>query len=360
MRRAAVARQDIRQGDSRMADKHGRRALRFRRDGTFRILMISDFHGGTHFNPKLVWGIDALAEYAEPDLVLLGGDQAAGRCFDVFDGQTLYDYLAAVLEPVHARGIPWAHVFGNHDREAGMSNALQQAVYERFPLCLSSAGPARVSGVGNYCLPVLSSGSDTAAYHIWALDSGREITDYIEAFSLPPGEKIILPRCFGDGKIQASPLFDQVMWYYGESARLEKRYGRKIPAVMFMHVPIIEFCLVARNPEECGMAGSQREEVFSSEMNSGLFMACLQRGDVKGIFCGHEHLNDFQGRYCGITLAYDSCVGYDMSAHDDLRGGRVIELHEDGSLDTRHVKLMELLGQEAVRDPNRFEGLCPP
>jgi len=322
-----------------MENNNNARTLRFRPDGTFRILMISDFHGGTHHNPKLVRGIDALVEYAKPDLVLLGGDQAAGRCFDVFDEQTLYDYLAAVLEPIHTRGIPWAHMFGNHDREAGMSNARQQAVYERFPLCLSSAGPEEVSGIGNYCLPVLSSKGGTAAYHIWALDSGREFTDYIEAFSLPSDEKIILPNCFGDGKVQASPLFDQVMWYYSESARLEKLYGRKIPAIMAMHVPIIEFCLVARNPEECGMTGSKREEVFSSEMNSGLFMACLQRGDVKGIFCGHEHLNDFQGRYCGITLAYDSCVGYDMSAHDDLRGGRVIELHEDGSFDTRHVKL---------------------
>jgi len=337
-----------------------RRTLRFHPDGTFRILMISDFHAGTRRNPKLARGIDALVEYAKPDLVLLGGDQAAGKCFDVFDEQTLYEYLEAVLEPVHARGIPWAHVFGNHDREAGMSNARQQAVYERFALCLSSAGPDGVSGVGNYCLPVLSPGDDSAAYHIWAMDSGREITDYIEAFSLPDDEKIILPSCFGYGKVQASPLFDQVLWYYNESARLEKRYGRKIPAVMAMHVPIIEFCLVTRNPEECGMAGCAREEVFCSEMNSGLFMACLQRGDVKGIFCGHEHLNDFQGRYCGITLAYDSCVGYDMSAHDDMRGGRVIELHEDGSFDTRHVKLMELLGEEAIRNPDYFEGLFPP
>lgn len=330
--------------------------LRFRKDGTFKVLMISDFHAGTRFNPKLVQGIDALVEYAKPDLVLIGGDQSAGKCFDVFNEETLYQYLSAVIEPVNSRGIPWAHVFGNHDREAGMSNARQEPVYEHFPLCLSSEGPEGVYGVGNYCLPVYSSDGERLAYNIWALDSNRQICDYIENFSLPDDERIVLPDGFGDGKIQASPMFDQVMWYYNESLRCEKENGKKIPAILYMHVPITEFCLIYRNPEECGMVGSKREAIYCSELNSGLFMACLQRGDVKGIFCGHEHLNDFQGRYCGITLAYDSCVGYDMSAHDDLRGGRIIELHEDGSFDTRHVKLMELLGEAAIRNPDHFEG----
>ena len=57
-------------------------------------------------------------------------------------------------------------------------------------------------------------------------------------------------------------------------------------------------------------------------------------------------------------MAYDSCVGYNMSAHDDLRGGRLIELNEDGSFETRHIKLMDLLGVDAMRNPDFFEGGC--
>ena len=105
------------------------------------------------------------------------------------------------------------------------------------------------------------------------------------------------------------------------------------------------------------MVGTKREDICCSELNSGLFMACLQRGDVKGIFCGHEHLNDFKGEYCGITLAYDSCIGYDMYAHDDLRGGRVIELHEGGGFDTYHIKLMALLSKAAFRNQDVYEGI---
>lgn len=320
------------------------------------MLMISDFHAGTHYNPKLKAGIEALVENTKPDLVMLGGDQSAGKCFDSFNEDTLRGYLLDVLEPIIRRGIPWAHVFGNHDQEAGMSNARQEPVYESVPLCLSSAGPEGIFGVGNYVLPVYMSKGDDVAYNIWALDSNREICDYIKAFSLPEDTRVLLPDGFGYGKMQASPMFDQVMWYYNTSLSLERTAGHRIPAVMCMHVPIVEYCLICRNPEECGMIGSKREAVYCSDMNSGLFMACLQRGDVKGIFCGHEHLNDFQGQYCGITLAYDSCVGYNMSAHDDLRGGRVIDLREDGAFETRHIKLMDLLGKEAMRNPDFFEG----
>ena len=332
-------------------DKNSRPILRFHENGTFRILMISDFHGKPDFHPKLVAGIEALVSHTKPDFVMLGGDQLCGITPEI-----LKTFLEAVMEPVQRRGIPWAHVYGNHDAEQPMTKEEQQPVYEQFPLCLSEAGPADITGVGNYCLPILHHDGDSPAYHLWALDSNREISDYRAAFGLSEEEAVVLPDHFGSGSVQASPLFDQVDWYYRESLRREKEAGHRVPALMFLHVPILEYLLLARNPEQTGFIGHKREWICAGELNSGLFMACLQRGDVKGIFCGHEHLCDFQGKYCGITLAYDSCVGYDMSAHDDLRGGRVIELHEDGTFRTYHVKLMALLGKAALRNPKLFEG----
>ena len=137
---------------------------------------------------------------------------------------------------------------------------------------------------------------------------------------------------------------------------MEMKEGRKTPAIMCMHNPILEHNLIYRNPEETNMIGSKRESPACSELNSGLFYACLERGDVKGIFCGHEHLNTYQGTYCGITLAYDGCIGFDMSAHDDLRGGRVIELDEkESSFTTKFIPLVELLGKKAWRR-EEFEG----
>ena len=330
--------------------------LRFHKDGHFRILMVSDFHGGTKHNPKLTEALEALVAHANPDLVLIGGDTAVDVMFDAINETKLYEYLCEVLTPITRRGLPFAHVYGNHDGESGMSNIEQQPIYERIPGCLSKAGPETISGVGNYVLPILSSASDDVVYHVFALDSHREYTDYIEKFGLPTDTQIRLDNPMCSGSRQAGPMFDQVMWYYETSVEAEKAYGHKIPAVMYMHVPLPEHFHAARNPEQTHLRGAKREAICCSELNSGLFAACLERGDVRGIFCGHEHYCDFSAEYCGITLAYDGALGYDMSAHDDLRGGRIIDLSEDGTMKTHQVRLMDLIGIDAMRDPGFFEG----
>ena len=111
--------------------------------------------------------------------------------------------------------------------------------------------------------------------------------------------------------------------------------------------------------EETEAIGSKRAPCGAAEINSGMFLASLERQEIRGMFFGHEHHIDMQGEYCGITLACASALGYNMSAHDDLRGGRVIDLFEDGNMETYHVKLMDLLGRDAMRDPDYFEGGCP-
>ncbi|MBQ7719457.1 MAG: metallophosphoesterase [Clostridia bacterium] len=328
-----------------------KKTLRFGENGRFRVLMISDFHGRPDFNPKLTAGIEALMKYEKPDFVMLGGDQLCGTTKD-----ELRAFLSACLEPVMSRGIPWAHVFGNHDDEQPMSKEEQEEVYESFDLCLSQAGPSDLSGVGNYRLEVLEHGGDRPMYDLYALDSHGEIRDYVKYFGLPDDTRFVLPDHFGAGCNQASPMFDQVDWYFNMSKRRERELGYKVPALMFMHVPIIECQLASRNPEETGFIGHKRESVGSGELNSGVFMAALQRGDVKGMFFGHDHYNVFQAEYCGISLGVGSPMGYNMSAHDDLRGGRVIDIYEDGRMFQRSVRLLDIMGSAAVRDPSFFEG----
>lgn len=331
-----------------------KKTLRFHSDGNFRILMISDFHAGKNCSVKLMEGMEALLKDTDPDLVLVGGDQ----CLDVSTADEAKAYMERIMQPVIRRGLPWASVFGNHDREVGIPVEDEENAYERIEGCLSEAGPADIHGVGNYRLDILSHDSDEVAFHIYALDSFTNLHDYIRLFGLDPDTKFRLPHSFANKNDQATPMFDQIMWYYTDSLRCEKEAEKKIPAIMYMHVPVMEYCLIERNPEETDARGNKREKVGCSEMNSGLFLTCLQRGDVKGIFCGHEHLCDFSGEYCGITLAYDSALGYNMSAHDDLRGGRVIDLKRDGTIQTYHLKLIDLLGKAAMRDPDYFEGGC--
>ena len=60
----------------------------------------------------------------------------------------------------------------------------------------------------------------------------------------------------------------------------------------------------------------------------------LQRGDVKGVFCGHDHVNDFIGNYYGIYLGYAANTGFGTyglggTQNNRLRGARVFILNED-------------------------------
>lgn len=335
--------------------------LRFHRDGSFRVLMLTDLHGGIHHSPKLTAGIEALVDTQKPDLVLLGGDISVDRCYDggICKPELLGVYLSDILEPLHRRGIPWAHVFGNHDRETGMDIEEQQAVYESFPLCLSMRGDRNISGVGNYVLPIFSSKIDCdrrVAYNIFALDSGQYYTRYIKEFGLPKKVEMRLENPMCTGNDASMPLPDQVMWYYNTSCAMERDNGAAIPAVMFMHIPLPEHYLCGENPEQTNLVGCKRESVGCSELNTGLFSACLERGDVRGIFCGHDHLCTYQAEYCGITLAYASSIGYDMSTHDELRGGRVIDLYEGGGMHTHYVRLLDIMGLDALRSSDFFEG----
>ena len=48
--------------------------LRFREDGTFRVLMMSDLQESSSYDPRSLRSVEALLDECTPDLVILGGD----------------------------------------------------------------------------------------------------------------------------------------------------------------------------------------------------------------------------------------------------------------------------------------------
>jgi hypothetical protein len=64
-------------------------------------------------------------------------------------------------------------------------------------------------------------------------------------------------------------------------------------------------------------------------VNSGLFAAFVERGDVVGAFCGHDHLNDYEATLHGIRLVYGRATGHGGYGRAGFpRGARIIELRE--------------------------------
>ena len=319
--------------------------LRFRENGTFRVLMVSDIHGGVGYNKEqTVTALQALVDTAGPDLVLFGGDTAGPGRIHIETTDQLASLLTDLSGPMEEAGIPWAHVFGNHDDNYGVPNAEADPVYESFPHCISKAGPEEIDGVGNYVLPVYDAAGEKILFNLFGLDSHQGMSEFRTRFGLPEDTRFLNPST-GTGSGYDTVHFNQIMWYWQASEALEADNGARIPALLFMHIPTPEHALAAMYRDDCHFEGTQLEDVACTMLNGGLFSACLQRGDVKGIFCGHDHVNDFTAEYCGITLGYDGFLSYHACHRHEIRGGRVLDLSADGTFSTKMLRIRDILGE---------------
>lgn len=303
-----------------------RHPLKCREDGTFRILMVSDIHICDDMQERVKNVFNTLIEAADPDLLLLGGDQIGANdgCASL---ESLHRCIEWLTELPEAKKIPWAHVYGNHDAES-MPNEEQAAIYESFPMCITKRGPADISGTGNYVLPIYANDGKTPVFNVWGLDSGRYIHSIMETVD-PDQRNLFLTDNFTARSDYAYFPLDQMVWYDRSSRELEEHFGRKIPSIMYFHIPLCEHALIPRNPEETHMVGHCQETVCCGEINSGMFGVLLSRGDVRGVYCGHDHVNDYEGTYCGIRLGYDSGVCYDPYNDDETRGGRLFVINQN-------------------------------
>ena len=109
--------------------KNRQSPLKFRDDGTFRILHLSDIHEVSpemdddenrdipvHKSLETVNVIEKCIEKAQPDLVVFGGDNISGY-WEEYTYDYLHETIEKIVEPIKKRGIPLAVVFGNHDSE---------------------------------------------------------------------------------------------------------------------------------------------------------------------------------------------------------------------------------------------------
>lgn len=296
--------------------------LRFGADGRFKILQVSDIQENLNYDARSLDGFQRLLDAESPDLVVLGGDNCDGHKLQ--DGDELRTYLDIFAAPLETRKIPWAHVFGNHDHDLKMDDVEQTEIYEGYDYCVSKH-TVGIGGVTNFVLPVLASDSDSIAYAVWGLDTGNclhnsDIPHARELFSFP--KRPYNSDCWDILR------FEQLMWYWNSSVELERYAGRKIDGAMFMHIAPWEFQLAVDNADVAGTVGNTGERMSLGGLNSGLFAAVLERGDIRAISCGHSHEDCFEAMICGISVSLDACGGYSPYGIDELRGGRVFVIDE--------------------------------
>ena len=80
--------------------------------------------------------------------------------------------------------------------------------------------------------------------------------------------------------------------------------------------------------------------------NGGQFEAMAEKGDVKGIYFGHDHINSFNGNVRGIDLGYTQGAGFHIYGPGLDRGVRMINLNTDGTFETYDRRYRDLVGKK--------------
>jgi len=290
------------------------RSLRCGPGGTFRILAISDLHYTPQPDTHGIALTERLIDTDKPGLVVVNGDCISGKSCETIDG--LRAAIAHVAAAMESKRVPWAITFGNHDQEhlpkTGVDKDAVLAIYSSYPHNINGGYQHGLTGGGNKTLMIWDSAGREPVYCVWLIDSNEY---------------------FQDGKNRSYDWIhaDQIDWYRQSSVEMEKRYGMKIPGLMFFHIPLPEFNEMVNTVK---IIGSRQEPEAPPPVNSGMFAAIVDRGDVRGVYCGHDHVNNYVGRWRGIELGYDGSLGHgayprldpDDSANGRVRGGRVFEI----------------------------------
>lgn len=252
-------------------------SLKFNSNGDFKIVQFTD----THITDKIETSqpvfelIRIVIEAEKPDMVVFTGDIVLQD-----NAKEKWDSIDNILSK---QQLPWIVVFGNHEEDYDTKRPQLTQLLMRYPHCLNSR-TKNVEGESNFILPILDNNRKAAAL-IYCFDTG--------SYSKVKGIK-------GYGWVQLS----QLNWYSNQSANYtRKNNNTSLPAIAFIHIPLPEYSEMA-NAKNAKLIGIKNEKVASGALNSGLFAQLVAGGDVMGVFCGHDHNNDYIGEFQGIALGY--------------------------------------------------------
>lgn len=286
--------------------------LQFSKDGKFKIVQFTDVHF-KYGNPASNVALERINEVLDaerPDLVVFTGDVVYSAPAD--------SGMVQVLEQVSKRKLPFVVTFGNHDDEQGLSRQQLYDIIRKVPGCLM---PDRgTASSPDYALTVKSSSNPQKdAAVLYCMDSR----------SYSP---------LKDVKGYAWLTFDQVNWYRQQSAAFTAQNGgQPIPALAFFHIPVPEYHEAVAD-ENSTIRGTRMEEACAPRINSGMFAAMKEGGDVMGMFVGHDHDNDYAVMWKNILLAYGRYTGGNTVYNHLPNGARVIVLDEGARTFTSWIR----------------------
>ena len=273
--------------------------LRFKK-GQFKIVQITDLHYklGVKASEQGLACVREMVETEKPDLVVVTGDIIYSAPAD--------STLSVVLKTFAQLGVPFCMTFGNHDYDFKTPAVALYNQMQKTPNCVM---PVLQGKNTDYSLPILSSNGKRTAAVLYCIDTHNK------------------PAIGGIGGYQWIS-HNQITWYRQRSmVYKQKNGGRPVPSLAFLHIPLPEFNYATANTQ-CPMYGSRLERAYSPSINSGMFASIKEMGDIMGVFCGHDHDNDYAVSYFNVLLAHGRFSGGNTEYNHLKRGARVIVLKE--------------------------------
>lgn len=280
--------------------------LCFNADSTFKIVQFTDLH--------LVWNdkrsdaayqcIDHVIKSEKPDFIIITGD--------IIYSNPATDNFKKIMNYVSSYKIPFGFVFGNHDRQFNVTDSVLLNSVKNVPYNLTTTTKG-VSGDSNYTIPLYS-------------QDGKQVESVIYCFDSHANSQLDGQGIKGYDYIHR----DQINWYVNISKQYTaENTNQPLPSIAFMHIPIPEYAEAITN-QTAQLYGIRREPVCCPALNSGLFTAIKEQGDIMGIFCGHDHDNDYAVNWYNTLLAYGRFSGGNTEYnHLDGNGARIIVLKEN-------------------------------
>jgi len=211
------------------------------------------------------------------------------------------------IEPFIDTKTRYAYLLGNHDAGADMNSKQIVALDQTNPYSLTQASSG-INGTTNYVLPVYSSyNASYPSANLWVLDTNSV-------------------GCAGIKESWGCLYEDQIEWYANKSDEIRKEHGFGTHGIAFFHIPLPEYHELFVNGRYYGYG---YEDVSCPKWNTGFFSKVRERGDISGMFCGHDHANNFGGWVGEVELVYGGKTGYSAyGPRGGRRNGRVIRLEE--------------------------------
>lgn len=320
------------------------KTLRFDENGEFNIMHICDCQDDYPANPDMLIFLDAVVKEYKPDLVVLGGDNTVGP------QDTKSEAIKELVSVFVKNETYFTLVFGNHDHQQGFTDDELFAMYQEHgkEYCLAKDEVPSLTGTATHALPVLGSKSDKTELMLYMFDSNQYVS----------------VNGFEDEYDSVNP--DQIEWYKKVSEEKEKENGKVVPALAFQHIIVGEVydALFHESPFDMGeLSRSFNGKIYSflprteniesgflfefpcpGYYNHGQFEAMKNRGDVMGIFSGHDHTNDFVTELDGIKIVNTPGATHGGYSTDFNRGVRMITVNENnpGTFETEVVTTRQL------------------